>query len=137
MMLRTSNVCPETHPVTRRIYSFGITNFFLASLQSCYEYVTFLNYFSLRRLLSNKKKTVVDHAIDRFNHTTDRRFGCSPCLIATIRVSSKFGALGERFYNKRIWLQILKTLKEENNAFRELLWCEERGINATCFRFRI
>lgn len=36
-----------------------------------------------------------------------------PCLIATIKVSSNFGALGERFYIKRIWLQILKTLKEE------------------------
>jgi hypothetical protein len=60
-----------------------------------------------------------------------------PCLIVTIRVSSKFGELGERFYNKRIWLQILKTLKEENNIVRELLRCEERGINARCFSFRI
>jgi hypothetical protein len=38
-----------------------------------------------------------------------------PCLIATIKVSSKFGALGERFHKERIWLQVLKTLKEENN----------------------
>ena len=60
-----------------------------------------------------------------------------PCLIATIKVSSKFGALGERFHIERIWLQILKTLKEENNAVRELLRCEERDINATCFSFRI
>jgi hypothetical protein len=29
-----------------------------------------------------------------------------PCLIATIRVFSKFGALRERSYNERIWLQI-------------------------------
>ena len=36
-----------------------------------------------------------------------------PYLIVTIRVSSKFGALRERFHIKRIWLQILKTLKEE------------------------
>ena len=61
----------------------------------------------------------------------------SPCLIATIKVSSKFGALGGRFYQGRIWLQVLKTLKEENNAVRELLRCEERGINATYFSFRI
>ena len=37
-----------------------------------------------------------------------------PCLIATVRVSSNFGALRERFYGERIWLQILKTLREEN-----------------------
>jgi hypothetical protein len=43
-----------------------------------------------------------------------------PCLIATIKVSSKFGALGERFHEERIWLQVLKTLREENNAVREL-----------------
>lgn len=56
-----------------------------------------------------------------------------PCLIATIRVYSKFGVLGERSYDERIWLQILKTLKGENNEVRELLRCEERGINATMF----
>ena len=60
-----------------------------------------------------------------------------PCLIATIRVSSKFGVLGERFYIQRKCLQILKTLKKENNAVREFLRYEERGINATCFTFRI
>ena len=49
-----------------------------------------------------------------------------PCLIATIRVSSKFGALRERFYIRRIWLQILKTLREEKNAVRELRRCDER-----------
>jgi hypothetical protein len=47
-----------------------------------------------------------------------------PCLIATINVFSKFGALKERFYNKVIWLQILKTLREEKNAVRELRRCE-------------
>ena len=60
-----------------------------------------------------------------------------PCLIVTIKVCLKFGALGERFHNERIWLQILETLEEENNQVRELLRCEERGINATCFSFRI
>jgi hypothetical protein len=54
-----------------------------------------------------------------------------PCLIETIKVFSKFGALRERFYNEIIWLQILKTLREENNAVRELRRCEEKGINAT------
>ena len=43
-----------------------------------------------------------------------------PCLIATIGVSSKFGVLGERSYDERIWLQILKTLKGENNEVQEL-----------------
>jgi hypothetical protein len=46
----------------------------------------------------------------------------------TIKVCLKFGALGGRFYNERIWLQILKTLKEENNKVRELLRCEESGF---------
>jgi hypothetical protein len=44
------------------------------------RYVTFFNYFSLRRPLSNKKKTAVNHTVDCFNHATDRRFGCSPLL---------------------------------------------------------
>ena len=44
-----------------------------------------------------------------------------PYLITTIRVSSKFGALRERFHIRRIWLQILKMLKEEKNAVREFL----------------
>jgi hypothetical protein len=35
-------------------------------------------------------------------------------------VSSKFGALGERFHKERIWLQVLKTPREENNAVQEL-----------------
>jgi hypothetical protein len=43
-----------------------------------------------------------------------------PCLIATVRVSSKFGALRERFYRERIWLQVLKTFREENEDVREL-----------------
>jgi len=80
---------------------------------------------------------MIDYTIDRFNNTINCRFGCSLCLIATIRVSSKFGVLGERFYIQRKCLQILKTLKKENNAVREFLRYEERGINATCFTFRI
>jgi hypothetical protein len=49
-----------------------------------------------------------------------------PCLIATIKVFSKFGVLEERSYHKIIWLQILKTLREEKNIFRELRQCDER-----------
>jgi hypothetical protein len=52
-----------------------------------------------------------------------------PCLITTIRVSLKLGALKERFYIKRIWLQILKTLKEEKNIVREFRRCGERGAS--------
>jgi hypothetical protein len=57
-----------------------------------------------------------------------------PCLIATIRVFSKFGALGERSYNERIWLQILKKLREGKNAVREFRRCEERGHHQHMFR---
>lgn len=40
-----------------------------------------------------------------------------PCLIATINVPSKFGALGERFHDERIWLQILRySLREIMNS---------------------
>ena len=49
-----------------------------------------------------------------------------PCLIATIQVFSKFGALKERSYHEIIWLQILKTLREEKNAVRELRRCDKR-----------
>jgi hypothetical protein len=60
-----------------------------------------------------------------------------PCLIATIKVFSEFGALRERFYNKVIWLQILKTLREEKNVVRELRRCEERGHMFQCLVIRI
>jgi hypothetical protein len=49
-----------------------------------------------------------------------------PCLIATIKVFSKFGALEERSYYQIIWLQILKTLREEGSAVREFRRCDER-----------
>jgi hypothetical protein len=51
-----------------------------------------------------------------------------PCLIATIKVFSKFGALKERSYHEIIWLQILKTLREKKNAVRELRQCDKRAI---------
>jgi hypothetical protein len=49
-----------------------------------------------------------------------------PCLIATIKVFSKFGALEERSYHEIIWLQILETLSEEKNIVRELRQYDER-----------
>ena len=36
-----------------------------------------------------------------------------PCLIAAIKVFSKFGALEERFYHEIIRLQILKILEKK------------------------
>ena len=53
-------------------------------------------------------------------------FAVPPCLITTIKVFSKFGALEERSYHEIIWLQILKTLREDKNAVRELRRCDER-----------
>jgi hypothetical protein len=38
-----------------------------------------------------------------------------------MRVSSKFGALRERFYKKRIYLQVLKTPKQKKAEVREFL----------------
>jgi hypothetical protein len=38
----------------------------------------------------------------------------------TIRVSSKFGALEKRSHEERIWLQVLKILREEGGTVREL-----------------
>ena len=55
-----------------------------------------------------------------------------PRLIATIRVSLNFGALGERPYNERIWLQILKKLREEKNIVREFRRCEEKANMFRC-----
>jgi hypothetical protein len=54
------------------------------------------------------------------------------CLIVTIKVFSKFGAFRERFYNEVIWLQNLKTLREEKNVVQELRQCKERGHMLQC-----
>jgi hypothetical protein len=56
-----------------------------------------------------------------------------PYLIATFNVFLKFGALRGRSYNEIIWLQILKALREEKNAVRELRRWEERGIKRHMF----
>ena len=53
-------------------------------------------------------------------------FVVPPCLIATIKVFSKFGVLKERSYLEILWLQILKTPREEKNTVRELRRCDER-----------
>ena len=54
------------------------------------------------------------------------------CLIATFKVFSEFGALEERSYHKILWLQILKTLREEKNVVRELRRCDERVYIFQC-----
>jgi hypothetical protein len=59
-----------------------------------------------------------------------------PCLIATIKVFLKFGALKESSYYEIIWLQILKTLREEKNAVRELCRCDERVNMFQCLVMR-
>jgi hypothetical protein len=63
---------------------------------------------------------MVDYAADRFVDAIDRRFSCSACSIATVRILSNFGALAERFYKENIQLQVLKTFREENDEVREL-----------------
>jgi hypothetical protein len=60
--------------------------------------------------------------------------GIPPCLIVTIRVSSKFGALKERFYNKRIYLQVLKTSKPEKSRSPGVTPCE--GVIRHLFRLQ-
>jgi len=60
-----------------------------------------------------------------------------PCLIATVRVSSNFRALRERFYKERISFRILKTLREENKEVRELRRARRVTQNAIYFSFRI
>jgi membrane-bound acyltransferase YfiQ involved in biofilm formation len=47
------------------------------------------------------------------------------CLILAMRVSSKFGALRERFYKKRIYLKVLKTPKQKKVEVREFLRAKE------------
>lgn len=47
-----------------------------------------------------------------------------------IRVYSTFGAFEKKSYHEIIWLQILKTFREEKNAFRKLLRCEGGGSMA-------
>jgi hypothetical protein len=41
------------------------------------------------------------------------------------RVSSKFRTLGERFYKKRIYLQVLKTPKQKKAEVQEFLCAKE------------
>jgi hypothetical protein len=60
-----------------------------------------------------------------------------PCLIATFKVFSKFGALEERSYHEIIWLQILKTFREEKNVVRELRRCDERVYMFQCLVMHI
>ena len=60
-----------------------------------------------------------------------------PCLIALIKVLSKFEVFEEKSYHEIIWLQILKTLREEKNAVRELRRCDERVHMLQCLVMQI
>jgi hypothetical protein len=73
----------------------------------------FFSYFCPRKPIYNERITVVDRAVDRFVDAVNRGSSYSPCLIATGRISSKFGALAERFCEERIWPQILKIFRKE------------------------
>jgi hypothetical protein len=42
-----------------------------------------------------------------------------------MRVSLKFGALRERFYNRRVYLQVLKTPKQKKAEVWEFLRAKE------------
>jgi hypothetical protein len=64
----------------------------------------FYSHFSSRKPVCNENERGVGHAVDPFVDAIDRRFSCSPCSIATVGVSSKFGVLGGKFYQERIWL---------------------------------
>jgi hypothetical protein len=55
-----------------------------------------------------------------------------PCLIATIKVFLKFGALTQRPYCEIIRIQILKTIREEKYVVRELRRCDERVYMFQC-----
>jgi len=46
----------------------------LVNLQSYYQYTIFFNYFFLKRLLSNKEKTIINYTINRFNYVINYYF---------------------------------------------------------------
>jgi hypothetical protein len=60
-----------------------------------------------------------------------------PCFIATIRVSSKFGARRARFYKEIIYLQVLKIFRYENNVVREFRRARGEAKRAISFSVKI
>ena len=54
-----------------------------------------------------------------------------PCLIATFKVYSKFGALKERTDHEIILPPILKTHRKKKNVVRELCRCDEGGLHVS------
>jgi hypothetical protein len=68
----------------------------------------FSNHFSSRKPVCNENYRGAGHAVDRFVDAIDRRFSCSPCSIATVGVSSKFGVLGGKFIKKEYGSKPLK-----------------------------
>ena len=123
--------------MTRQIYRFGITIFSFTSLRSCYSYVTFFIYLSLRRPLSNKKRVRMIMLPSVSLMPRNAPSAILPCLTATFEVFSRFGALGERHYHEIIWLQDLNTLREERNVVRELRRCNERVYMFLCLVIHI
>ena len=59
-------------------------------------------------------------------------FTIPPCLIVSIKVFLKFGALEERSYYEIIWLQNFETLREEKNIVRELRRCDGKVSMFQC-----
>jgi len=60
--------------------------------------------------LQREKYGGLGHAVDRSIHGIEKRYSCPPYSIATIGMSSNFGAVLGKFYQYRTWLQALTTL---------------------------
>lgn len=74
LLLLIGNVCPcvQRRPLSR--------DEFIVLQSQIFSWHTFFNHFSLRRPLSNVKKTAVDYAVDRFVDAVDRHSSYSPLL---------------------------------------------------------
>lgn len=60
--------------------------------------------------LQREKYGGLGHAVDRSIHGMEKRYSCPPCSIATIGMSSNFGAVLGKFHRYGTWLQVLTTL---------------------------
>jgi hypothetical protein len=84
-----------------------------------YSYTKHSFQHSLRKQVCNKKLLQLIMLSILLFTPLIAALSVSPCLIATIRVSLKFGALRGRLYRERIWLQVLMTFRGENEDVRE------------------
>jgi hypothetical protein len=76
---------------------------------------------------SKKKITMVSCAVDRFNHATNRRFGCTPILNHDQESLFKIRSTqGNGLYQKNM-APIFEDTQRGNDAAREFLRCEEWG----------